>query len=135
VPNRSRLSRSYVCVFFVPILHQKSYLLGPAGSESVTSSSLTYQLPYALSVAAAVRVGNLVGAQHIGIARVSALVAVSMSVGVGFFNSLLLVLNKGHWGELFSGEKEVVDIVASIVSQSPLFHSISRACFPEAEAR
>jgi MATE family multidrug resistance protein len=86
-----------------------------ASMLTVTSSSLTYQLPYALSVAAAVRVGNLIGAQHVPIARIASIVSVGLGGCVGLFNSLLLVLNKGHWGELFTKEKEVVEMVANIV--------------------
>lgn len=81
----------------------------------MTTSSLTYQLAYALSAAAAVRVGNLIGAQFIPLAKLSTTVAMILGACIGLLNSTILVLARKHWGKMFSGEQVVIDAVAEIV--------------------
>lgn len=87
------------------------------GANSVlgTSASLLYQLPYGLTVAAAVRVGNLVGARLPYAAKASAKMAWILSVVIGLFNSALLLALKKNWGRLFSNDDRVVEIVASVI--------------------
>lgn len=87
------------------------------GANSVlgTSASLLYQLPAGLTVACAVRVGNLVGAQYPYAARTSAKTAMTMSTVIGFFNMGLLILLRKRWGRLFSSDEKVVAIVADVI--------------------
>lgn len=104
----------------VPTLTTGTANLG-ANSVLGTSASLLYQLPYGLSVAAAVRVGNLVGAGLPHTARLSTKVAMYMSVIIGLFNSSLLIFAKNSWGRLFSSDEEVVVIVAAVIPLVGLF--------------
>ncbi|KDE03350.1 hypothetical protein MVLG_06157 [Microbotryum lychnidis-dioicae p1A1 Lamole] len=96
-----------------------SSFLGPtalaAQSVLLTSASLFYQIPYALSVAAAVRAGNLLGAQRPDTARMTSYATMTLAIGVAGINSLLLVVFRHRWGLLFSSEKEVIEVVASVL--------------------
>ncbi|SCV69552.1 BQ2448_2572 [Microbotryum intermedium] len=96
-----------------------SSFLGPtalaAQSVLLTSASLFYQIPYALSVAAAVRAGNLLGAQRPDTARITSYATMTLAIGVAGINSVLLVIFRHRWGLLFSSEKEVIEVVASVL--------------------
>lgn len=86
-----------------------------AQSVLLVSSSITYQLPFAMSVATAVRVGNLLGAGHAADARISAWVSLALSLLVGTANSLLFLVFRKQWGSMFSTDPQVVQLVARIV--------------------
>ncbi|KAL8280344.1 hypothetical protein RQP46_007261 [Phenoliferia psychrophenolica] len=88
---------------------------------AVTSASLFYQIPYALSVAGAVRVGNLLGAQRPNRARVASRVTMYIAVIVAGANSSALVLARHSWGKLFSSEDEVIQVVAGVLPLVALF--------------
>jgi MATE family multidrug resistance protein len=87
----------------------------------VTSASLFYQIPYALSVAAAVRCGNLLGAQRPALARTTSRVVLAIAVIIAGFNSLLLVVFRHVWGRMFSSEEDVIAIVAGVLPLVALF--------------
>lgn len=61
------------------------------------SSSLTYQLPFSVSVATSVRVGNLLGARRDKDAMISAYIAMGMALLVGIFNSSILFFFRKNW--------------------------------------
>ncbi|BGP19486.1 hypothetical protein JCM10213_006306 [Rhodosporidiobolus nylandii] len=93
--------------------------LGPtalaAQSVLLTSASAFYQFQYALSVAAAVRVGNLLGAQKPHLARVASRVTIAAATFMSGVNSLLLILLRNKWGHLFSSEPEIITMVAAVL--------------------
>ncbi|ORY74741.1 mate-domain-containing protein [Leucosporidium creatinivorum] len=96
-----------------------SSFLGPtalaAQSVLLTSASLTYQVPYSLAVAAAVRAGNLLGAQRPKTARVTSRATLALAICVAGFNSIMLVLFRHKWGGLFSSEDDVIALVATVL--------------------
>ncbi|BFZ60072.1 ethionine resistance protein [Saitoella coloradoensis] len=101
------------------ILALAASFLGTAylAAQSVlsTTTSLTFQIPFAVSVAASTRVGNLLGAGLPKPAKTAARVAIFIAVAVGAFNSFWLVMVRHRWGYLFSGDEEVVTIVANVL--------------------
>lgn len=72
-----------------------SSFLGPstlaAQSVLLTSASCFYQVPYSLSVAAAVRVGNLLGGQRPRTAKVTSRVTLYLATGIAGVNSIMLI--------------------------------------------
>lgn len=102
-----------------------SSFLGPttlaAHSVIVTLASLFYQVPWALSVAAGVRIGNLLGAQRPQLARTASRVAMGSSIILAAFNLVMLLLLRHQWGRLFSSEDDVVEVVASVLPLVALF--------------
>lgn len=101
------------------IIGLASSFLGPealaAQSVLLTSASLFYQVPYALSVAGAVRVGNLLGAQRPGLARTASRVTMALAIVIAGVNSILLLCLRYRWGRLFSSEPEVIAVVADVL--------------------
>ncbi|KWU41857.1 MATE efflux family protein [Rhodotorula sp. JG-1b] len=93
--------------------------LGPtalaAQSVLLTSASAFYQFQYALSVAAAVRIGNLLGAQKPHLARVTSRLTIAIAIVCSGVNSILLVLLRNKWGSLFSSEPEIIKLVANVL--------------------
>lgn len=94
----------------------------PLASQSVLliTTSLIYQAAFASSAAAAVRQGNLIGANEPQRAKLAAKVAIGYGIVLGFINLFILLLNKSWWGKLFSNDIQVVQLVSKIVSL--LFH-------------
>jgi MATE family multidrug resistance protein len=101
------------------IIGLASSFLGPealaAQSVLTTSASFFYQVPYALSVAAAVRVGNLLGAQRPGLARTASRVTMLVAIAIAGVNSILLLCLRYRWGRFFSSEPEVIQVVADVL--------------------
>ncbi|KDN44750.1 MATE efflux family protein [Tilletiaria anomala UBC 951] len=102
----------------------------PLAAQSVllVTSSITYQLPYAIAVAGAVRVGNLLGANKPAYARLSSSTSLFIGLASGVANSAALVSLRGSWGWLFSGDKEVVDLVADILPFVAAFQIFDSIC-------
>lgn len=93
-------------------------------SIAVTTSALFYQLPYAVSAAAAVRVGNLLGAQQPKLAQTSSRVTFILAFALALLNSAVLYFNKDGWGRLFSSEDDIIATVSQIVRK------VVDVCFP-----
>jgi len=105
-------------------------LLGPvalaAQSVLIVSGSTTFQAPYALSIAATVRVGNLLGESKGKLAAVathaSFFIAVFIAMGwrCGFYSyggfsdqlifaySTMFLVFRNHWGKLFNDDPGMV---------------------------
>lgn len=99
-----------------------------AQSVLLVCSSISYQLPYGLSAAAAVRVGNLLGAALPREANVASDMAMLLSVVAGAFNSGLFLLARSNIGWLFSNDDEVVALVTSIIPLMALFQVADGVC-------
>jgi MATE family multidrug resistance protein len=73
-----------------------------AQSVLSTISTITYQIPFPISIAASTRIANLIGATLSDAAKVNAKVSMVVALGVGVFNSkysLLIVeeYNRLSW--------------------------------------
>lgn len=100
-------------------------LLGPVtlASQSVllVSASTSYQLSFAISAAASVRIGNLVGSGNAFRARAAAYVALLLVMCTGSFSSMVFLIFRKSWGYLFNGDAEVVNLVAEVLPLVALF--------------
>ncbi|KAJ7512561.1 MATE efflux family protein [Mycena galericulata] len=100
-------------------------LLGPIAlatqSILLSSASTTYQAPFALSVAASVRIGNLLGEFNSGRANVAANVAILMALAIGSVFSAVFMIFRHSFAYLFNDDPVVVDLVASILPLVALF--------------
>lgn len=83
-----------------------------AQSVLLVTSSLMFQMPYALATATAVRVGNLLGAYAAKHAYVAVRVAMMVAFVAGLCNMLFLVIARNYWGLLFTSDKQVIHIIA-----------------------
>ncbi|KAJ6616409.1 mate-domain-containing protein [Mycena sp. CBHHK59/15] len=100
-------------------------LLGPVSlatqSILLSSASTTYQAPFALSVAASVRIGNLLGELKPGRAKVAANTAILMALGISVIFSTMFMVFRTKWAYLFNDDPVVVQLVSSILPLVALF--------------
>ncbi|KAI0070551.1 MATE efflux family protein [Panus rudis PR-1116 ss-1] len=100
-------------------------LLGPVSlatqSVLLVSASTTFQAPFALSVAASVRIGNLLGEENAIRAGFATKAAVLMAVGIGLIWSTMFMVFRHSWGYIFNDDESVVKLVAAILPIVSLF--------------
>ncbi|TBU24333.1 MATE efflux family protein [Dichomitus squalens] len=99
--------------------------LGPTAlatqSVLLVSASTTYQAPFALSVAASVRIGNLLGEENVTRAAVAAKCSILMSLVISAVWSTMFMVFRHSWAHLFNDDPAVVSLVASILPLVALF--------------
>ncbi|KAI0746552.1 MATE efflux family protein [Daedaleopsis nitida] len=99
--------------------------LGPTAlatqSVLLVSASTTYQAPFALSVAASVRIGNLLGEKNAKRAAVATRCSLLMSLVISAVWSTMFVVFRTSWAHLFNDDPDVVSLVASILPLVALF--------------
>ncbi|KAK0239041.1 MATE efflux family protein [Armillaria nabsnona] len=100
-------------------------LLGPVAlatqSVLLVSASTTFQAPFALSVAASVRIGNLLGerkARRAGIASNTSLV---MSLIMSSLFCIMFLVFRNSWGYLFNDDPAVIALTATILPVVAVF--------------
>jgi len=93
--------------------------LGPtalaAQSVILVSSTTAFQVPWALSIATAVRIGNLLGEQNAHRAGVAARVSMLLVLIFAGISSAIFLIFRHQWGYLFNDDPDVVTLVASIL--------------------
>ena len=102
-----------------------------AQSVLSTITALTYQVPFPLSIAASTRIANLIGATLSNPAKVAARVAVVGAVLVGIVNITLLSSLRDLIPQLFTGDQDVIDVVADVLplcAAFQLFDSLAACC-------
>ena len=102
-----------------------------AQSVLATLTSLTFQIPFPLSIAASTRVANLIGATLADAAKMSTKVAFFAAVLVGLINVTLLSSLKEYIPRLFTDDKEVIAIVSKILplcAAFQLFDALAAVC-------
>ncbi|KAI8984097.1 mate-domain-containing protein [Mycotypha africana] len=92
-----------------------------AQSIILTSITALYTLAFGVGIAAANRVGNLLGAQRSNQARTAARAALIVGTLIGTSNSLVLLLFRHVWAYLFTSDEEVVQIVTQMLPLVALF--------------
>lgn len=86
-----------------------------AQSVLATLVSLTWQIPFPISIAASTRIANLIGATLADAAKTTAKVAAVMAVAVGIFNAVLLLSLRNVIPQLFTSDPEVIGLVANVL--------------------
>lgn len=102
-----------------------------AQSILTTITTLTWNIPYPIGVAASTRVANLIGATLSDAGKVAAKVALCIAVGVGLFNSILLVSLRQFIPRLFTSDEEIIEIVAKVLplcAAFQLFDALTANC-------
>ncbi|KAH8918334.1 multidrug/Oligosaccharidyl-lipid/Polysaccharide flippase [Atractiella rhizophila] len=109
--------------------------LGPvemaAQSIIITTAAFIYQLSAALGSAAAVRIGNCMGAGFGNMARSTSRIVILLAAGASAINSVWMFLLRNKWGYLFTGDLPVIELVGSIlplVAAFQLADGVTGAC-------
>jgi MATE family multidrug resistance protein len=122
------------CLAFEILTLASSYLgTSELAAQSIlaTISSITWQIPFPLSIAGSTRVANLIGATLVDAAKTSAKVSFYGAAIVGIFNMVLLSTLRSYIPRLFSSDPEVVDIVAQVLplcAAFQLFDALAANC-------
>ncbi|KAJ5148226.1 hypothetical protein N7526_001578 [Penicillium atrosanguineum] len=122
------------CLAFEVLTLASSYLgTTELAAQSILStiSSITWQIPFPLSIAGSTRVANLIGASLVGPAKTSAKVSFCGATIVGLFNMVLLMSLRNYIPMLFSSDSEVVDLVAEVLplcAAFQLFDALAANC-------
>lgn len=100
-------------------------LLGPVAlatqSVLLVSASTAFQAPFALSVAASVRIGNLLGEQNAKRAALATQISLLLAFVLAGISSTIFLAFRHSWGYLFNNDPAVIALVASILPLVSLF--------------
>lgn len=102
-----------------------------AQSVLATISSITFQIPFPISIAASTRIANLVGATLTDAGKLSAKVALYTALFVGLFNAILLVSIRNYVPRLFTNDADVIALTARILPLNAafqLFDALAAVC-------
>ncbi|XP_021852793.1 protein DETOXIFICATION 48 [Spinacia oleracea] len=78
----------------------------------IQTTSLVYVFPSSLSLGVSTRVGNELGAQRPGKARVSMIVSLACAVVLGLGAMLFTTLMRNQWGRFFTNDEEILHLTA-----------------------
>jgi len=102
-----------------------------AQSVLATITSVTYQIPFTLSVAASTRIANLIGATLSDAAKVAARIALFAAVIIGIINVTLLSTLRNYVPHLFTSDPDVIALVAGVLplcAAFQLFDALAAVC-------
>ncbi|KAL8780332.1 MAG: hypothetical protein Q9203_000784 [Teloschistes exilis] len=102
-----------------------------AQSVMSTIASMTFQIPFPISIAASTRVANLIGAGLASEARITVKVAFCAAAAVGLLNLVLISSLRGYIPRLFTKDEDVIALVAEvlpIVAALQLFDALACVC-------
>ncbi|KAL4891539.1 putative membrane protein, putative efflux pump [Aspergillus ambiguus] len=122
------------CLAFEVLTLASSYLgTTPLAAQSILSTiaSITFQIPFPLSISGSTRVANLIGATLVGAAKTSAKVTMVGAVIVGLLNMLLLSSLRMYIPRLFTSDDEVIEMVAQtlpLCAAFQLFDALATNC-------
>ena len=86
-----------------------------AQATLATMTSLTFQIPFPISIAASTRIANLIGATLAGAAKTSAKVAMVAATIVGCLNFVFLYSLRDYIPRLLTSDPEVIELVVDIL--------------------
>ncbi|PMB65812.1 putative transporter [Beauveria bassiana] len=80
-----------------------------------TLTTISYQIPFPMSIAASTRVANLIGAGLVDAARITAKVTFFLAVSISVFNFVIFVVFRYHLPLLFTNDEGVITLVAQVM--------------------
>ncbi|KAG6004142.1 hypothetical protein E4U21_001359 [Claviceps maximensis] len=86
-----------------------------AQSVVVTLSSISYQIPFPMSIAASTRVANLMGAGLVDAAKITGKVTFVAALVIGLLNLTAFSALRFHLPLLFTNDPGVIQVVASVL--------------------
>ncbi|KAJ5718507.1 hypothetical protein N7488_004153 [Penicillium malachiteum] len=122
------------CLAFEVLTLASSYLgTTELAAQSILStiSSITWQIPFPLSIAGSTRIANLIGATLVPAAKTTAKVSFCGATIVGLFNMILLSSLRSYIPMLFSSDPEVIELVAEVLplcAAFQLFDALAANC-------
>ncbi|KAJ7581061.1 multidrug/Oligosaccharidyl-lipid/Polysaccharide flippase [Mycena floridula] len=107
---------------FVALLASQLGQISLAAQSIVLMTAATaFQAPFALGIAASVRIGNLLGEKHARQANVASDTSIIMAAVFSCLTSTLFLVVRNSLAHVFNDDPEVVKLVASIIPLVALF--------------
>ena len=98
-----------------------------AHSVSMNIIVITFMIPMSISIATSIRIGQCLGAGEATRSKVVSFLSVVVGVVFMLFNAGQLMAFRKLYGKLFTGDKEVIALVSSIIPICALFQVIDGA--------
>ncbi|PSK38059.1 hypothetical protein B9Z65_1250 [Elsinoe australis] len=86
-----------------------------------TVSAITFQVPFAVSIASSTRIANLIGATLVEPAKVSARVSFYVALIVGILNMLLLIVLRQYLPWAFTSDPDVAELTMKVLPLNAAF--------------
>lgn len=86
-----------------------------------TISTLAYQIPFPVSIAASTRIANLIGATLSDAAKINAKVSVVIALAIGTLNMIVLSSTRNYIPKLFTSDPEVIELTANTLPLNAAF--------------
>ncbi|PNS18849.1 hypothetical protein CAC42_5388 [Sphaceloma murrayae] len=86
-----------------------------------TVSAITFQVPFAISIASSTRIANLIGATLVEPAKLSAKVSFYVALGVGMTNMLLLIVLRKFLPWAFTSDPDVAELTMKVLPLNAAF--------------
>ncbi|OAA61439.1 Multi antimicrobial extrusion protein [Cordyceps fumosorosea ARSEF 2679] len=80
-----------------------------------TLTTISYQIPFPMSIAASTRVANLIGAGLVDAAKITAKVTFWLAASISIFNFSVFVVFRYHLPLLFTNDEDVIALVAQVI--------------------
>lgn len=93
-----------------------------AQSVVATTSSLLYQIPFAVGIAASTRIANFVGASLPESAKAATYVSLVVSILISIFDCSVCYYFRYSIGSAFSNDEDVIEMVAKVIPVIMLCH-------------
>ncbi|ODQ81422.1 hypothetical protein BABINDRAFT_159718 [Babjeviella inositovora NRRL Y-12698] len=115
IPGIVMLEAEYVA-YEILTLFSSSFGTSALAAQSAISTiaSLTYMVPFAVSIAAATRIANFVGATNVPCALIATRVGLYASLIVASANCVVLLSFKAPIARLFTLDSEVISLIVSL---------------------
>ncbi|CAJ1970553.1 unnamed protein product [Sphenostylis stenocarpa] len=81
----------------------------------IQTTSLVYVFPSSLSLGVSTRIGNELGANNPGKARVSMIVSLFCAVALGLAAMLFTTLMRHQWGRFFTNDHEILELTSLVL--------------------
>ncbi|KAF5019210.1 hypothetical protein F66182_8784 [Fusarium sp. NRRL 66182] len=86
-----------------------------AQSVITTITTLSYEIPFPMSIAASTRIANLIGAGLVEPAKMTGIVAFAAACIIGMFNLCLYTTLRYQLPLLFTKDEDVIELVATVI--------------------
>lgn len=117
IPGIIMLESEYMAYEIITLFASRFGTVPLAAQSAVSSmASLTYMVPYAVSIAASTRIASFIGGQNAYSAKVSTNVSLFLGLLCAISNCLVLYIFKTQIAMLFSKDQEVIDEIVLLLN-------------------
>lgn len=115
IPGIVMLESEYMAYEIMTVFASYFGTTALAAQSAVASiASLTYMVPFAVSIASSTRIANFIGGGNVHSAQVATKTGLLTGVFVSFLNCIILFTGKSYISKLFSQDPEVIQLIVDL---------------------